>query len=55
MTKIIKIEEIKIISFERNDEFQENFHKKMWDMVLKVAKIQSFTLSLDCIFFEIYT
>ena len=26
--KIVKIEDLKLISSERHDEFQENFHKK---------------------------
>ena len=53
---IIKIEEGKTIFSERHEEFQEEFQEKMWLlMILKVAKIQSFTHFSDCIFFEIYS
>ena len=44
--KIVKIEDLKLISSERHDELM---------VILKVAKIQSSTPSSDCIFFEIYS
>lgn len=51
MTKIIKIEEEKILSSERLDKFQWN----VTYCILKVTKKRDFTLSLHSIFLEIYS
>ena len=55
LTKIVKIEKVKFISSERLDKFQWNCWEKCNLWWYSVTEKQSFTLSSDSIFFEIYS